>query len=65
MLKSGKKDCINQYLQAGGSANEILEALSASKGADPGRAVAVLRILNHLFLKCVLYLSNRISMKNS
>ncbi|XP_059475796.1 nucleolar pre-ribosomal-associated protein 1 [Neocloeon triangulifer] len=44
-------DYIKEYIDAGGSAREILEALSQFRHAEPGSAMAALKILTILFLK--------------
>lgn len=53
LLKDSGGEYIDKYLNAGGSANEILEALADTKQRDPGSALAAIRILRSLFLRSV------------
>jgi hypothetical protein len=52
-LVKDSNDYITAYFNAGGSANEILEALAETKQRDPASAMAAIRILRSLFLKLV------------
>jgi hypothetical protein len=58
MLKDSGGELIGKYLSAGGSANEILEAMAESKQKDFGSALAAIKILRFLFLKYLTYIFN-------
>jgi len=53
LVKDSSGEYIDKYFNAGGSANEILEALAETKQRDPGSAMAAIKILRSLFLKFV------------
>jgi hypothetical protein len=61
LVKDSTGEYIDKYFNAGGSANEILEALAETKQRDPGSAMAAIKILRSLFLKFVTTHANYLS----